>query len=1122
VTYLRQNSFAGGEIAPELMGRSDVAKYHTAVSTCRNMIPLRNGPVTSRPGTKYVATAAAATARILPFVWADGDAYILLFTDKSLSIYKEGVLQIVDGAAATALTTVFEDSELSRLKYAQLGNVLTICHPNHPPYDLERVNSTTWTITALSFDASAFSSFSLGAVPAMMPRPTFRRSGFYDITHLDNADYYSTDATHTAKAWSWGVTAMVQRADGIVFETTISPITKISHVRLPAQQGSAPATLSASQVASGTLPAGSYSYGVRAVFLSGGVYNYGPMKTGLTITSDGTQDFDVSWAGVAGAHHFEVWRANPSAEMYYLADFTGVFTFRDSPAYTPDASHEVVGNWKEEFHSYDLGGVRNLYDVGDVVTLDRFSGSYFVALKTQVDDASDYDPTARTQEFADHGVYWWSERKSTDNLVLVDMPEYQALGEDIPIRFVCPTSTSSSDYKVLFWRFYRCRTAGSGGISGDTVPVANQQWGWIGDSPAVGVNPGPWSALVDYKTGDFVYYDAAAGTEEVFDGVWVAYEDLFVDTAYTGDATGPTSTEVDPPGNVGPTQTHTEWIACPYYPLQMFLDVGQVPDYTVVPPLGVNPFKVYDLAGTLVTTENPCVVAYYEQRRVFANTYDATTGGRPGWIFGSKVGDYSNFDNAVIQTSDQEYEFELASMRYEEIRSLLPTARLLAFTNGSEWSIGGSQGAGLAYDNVDAKPQGNHGASWLDALQIGNEALFVQERGPHVQSVLFDFGSQSWDSSELNAYADHLLDGHTVVAWAWAHQPFHCVWMVREDGVLLSMTYQKEQEVNAWARHDMTDGDVLDICTVPEGAEDAVYLLVRRSAGYDYTVLERLSSLDPAGDVTSVPLLDCCTTTTYPTEAIRVVEVDDLHSHMIQNGDPVRLIATEDTWDAVEGPGTIGGANVQVVGTRQLKGGETVPTTFAFQSTSRVSAKEMVGIISGLTTTMTSGEQILAGQWGRTQTQVAPTSVFHLLGTVMVFNADGSYSETEDISLTSAQRTVTGTGIVAAWVGTPYTQQLAQLPPAPSGAEVRTRFGSLTRMSLEAVAYGTIQVGQDFDHLQTLTLPYAADPLGLNSDLIEGRVGNKWVKGALGVVQQTHPLPVTIISSIREVEFEES
>jgi hypothetical protein len=101
---------------------------------------------------------------------------------------------------------------------------------------------------------------------------------------------------------------------------------------------------------------------------------------------------------------------------------------------------------------------------------------------------------------------------------------------------------------------------------------------------------------------------------------------------------------------------------------------------------------------------------------------------------------------------------------------------------------------------------------------------------------------QGFDSSDLTLFASHLVEGYTIVDWAYRRSPHSVIWAVRDDGTLLGLTYLREQDIWGWHRHD-TDGAVENVCVVPEGTEDAVYLVVKRTVnGATKRYVERLTS----------------------------------------------------------------------------------------------------------------------------------------------------------------------------------------------------------------------------------------------------------------------------------------
>ena len=73
-------------------------------------------------------------------------------------------------------------------------------------------------------------------------------------------------------------------------------------------------------------------------------------------------------------------------------------------------------------------------------------------------------------------------------------------------------------------------------------------------------------------------------------------------------------------------------------------------------------------------------------------------------------------------------------------------------------------------------------------------------------------------------------------------RPHSIIWIVRSDGVLLSLTYQKDQGVIGWAQHK-TAGLVTSVACIPNGTEDDVYITVKRDFGsFGLNMTEKLNT----------------------------------------------------------------------------------------------------------------------------------------------------------------------------------------------------------------------------------------------------------------------------------------
>ena len=145
-------SFAGGEITPELFGRIDLGKFQTGLATCRNFIPLPHGPVTRRPGTKYVREVKTSSkyTRLIPFAYNADQTMVLEFGDQYIRFHTTGGTLLAAGVPYE-IATPFLEVSLQDLHFTQSADVLTITHPDYPIHEIRRLGSINWTVSTVSF-----------------------------------------------------------------------------------------------------------------------------------------------------------------------------------------------------------------------------------------------------------------------------------------------------------------------------------------------------------------------------------------------------------------------------------------------------------------------------------------------------------------------------------------------------------------------------------------------------------------------------------------------------------------------------------------------------------------------------------------------------------------------------------------------------------------------------------------------------------------------------------------------------------------------------------------------------------------------------------------------------------
>lgn len=100
-----QPNFSKGELAEELLSRVDVAAYATGLRRARNVVILKYGGVTKRPGTRLVAEVYADQGvRLMPFQFSIDQTYALEMGQGYMRPAALGGLLLEDKLTITGIT----------------------------------------------------------------------------------------------------------------------------------------------------------------------------------------------------------------------------------------------------------------------------------------------------------------------------------------------------------------------------------------------------------------------------------------------------------------------------------------------------------------------------------------------------------------------------------------------------------------------------------------------------------------------------------------------------------------------------------------------------------------------------------------------------------------------------------------------------------------------------------------------------------------------------------------------------------------------------------------------------------------------------------------------------------
>lgn len=249
----------------------------------------------------------------------------------------------------------------------------------------------------------------------------------------------------------------------------------------------------------------------------------------------------------------------------------------------------------------------------------------------------------------------------------------------------------------------------------------------------------------------------------------------------------------------------------------LFRDYNIAPLTSDAPPQDRQP-----LSGA---NNYPAAVTYYQQRQVFANTNN-----EPQTVFTTQTANYKSFRVSKPTRDDDAVTFAIASRQVNEIRHLVSLDALIMLTSSAEWRVTEGQDQVLSPSTIGVRVQSYNGASWVPPAVIDDTVLYVQEKGSKIRDLKYNFGDDKYSGNDLSIMAEHLFKGYEIQEMSYSAEPYGILWCVRNDGVLLGLTYQREHQVWAWHKH-VTKGSVESVTTVSEGDRDATYIVVNRTIG---------------------------------------------------------------------------------------------------------------------------------------------------------------------------------------------------------------------------------------------------------------------------------------------------
>jgi hypothetical protein len=448
---------------------------------------------------------------------------------------------------------------------------------------------------------------------------------------------------------------------------------------------------------------------------------------------------------------------------------------------------------------------------------------------------------------------------------------------------------------------------------------------------------------------------------------------------------------------------------------------------------------------------------FWQQRLVQAGTTS-----QPNGVWGSVSGDFTNNapsqqDGTVVDINA--FAWVISDNQVNAVRWLSPVGAAQAMqlgigTLGAEHVMQAATTAqALTPTSVQVYQETAVGsAENVDVLRIVKSGLFADRPGRKVWEWTFQWAVNGYVPVDLTELSEHITrsappDLPGIVQMVYQQSPHSVVWAIKGDGGLIGCTYQRDQNIVAWHRHQL-GGDFFGAAPVVESIEvipspdttyDEVWLAVLRTInGVEVRTIEVMTRYFDAQPLDESWFVDCALSSplTYPAATLSLGGI---------SGAGMGFAASGNVFNAAS-VGSLIRAN----------GGLAIVRTYQAPNF----------VICDWYQPARDQRPAFAGAWSCTPQFSHFSNLTHLVGQTVAILGDGADLGTAVVS--GAGVVVPSEAASCATVGLPYAATLVTMPFEPQRAAAASTQGKSRRVD---TMYLRIHEGLGADHGRRVTDP---------------------------------------------------
>lgn len=201
-----RSTFAGGEAAPTLHARAELARFQISLAACENMVVLYEGALTRRPGTRMVMPlkTESETGALVPFRYDGANAYMLVLNGGKARVVKNGGF-VLSGLTPYEFDIPWAAADLANLRHAPWGGAIYATCKGFQTRTITYAGDAAWTVALydtfggpsdlqnLDVAQTIIASAMTGTTTLTASAPRFSSPGDVGaVWRLDEADFSKT------------------------------------------------------------------------------------------------------------------------------------------------------------------------------------------------------------------------------------------------------------------------------------------------------------------------------------------------------------------------------------------------------------------------------------------------------------------------------------------------------------------------------------------------------------------------------------------------------------------------------------------------------------------------------------------------------------------------------------------------------------------------------------------------------------------------------------------------------------------------------------------------------------------------------------------------------------------